>query len=393
MSFELNHRLKVDIDRDSAARQAFVSQLRSYILNDMAAAMRQSYKGNVLPDFERRHGRAPATQDEVHDAMRAHTYFKFYSSVRYNAQEMVWRCVTPCVERSLVRMETRIRELSGAAGGSLTLDPELRIPENVDGVPVHLMPGGYAPSQAPIAGAIYDNGLAVFAAGFMGKNFDDIGLSFSNYVKFRYPKLRPRSILDCGATVGHNSVPWVTTFPEAEVHAIDVSASTLSYGHGRAESLGKRVHFRQMDATALTYPDASFDIVFSSMFLHELSLRDIKKFFAEARRVLRPGGMLLNMELPPNRELGPYEQFYLDWDSYYNMEPYYRAFRDQNPEDLIEAGGFDRSEYFQLVVPQYSYMVEADFVNAISAPPRIDGDTGRLSARLQWFGFGAWKRP
>lgn len=391
MPFELNHELKVDIDRDSAARQSFVSDLRAYLLNDMAAAMRQAYESRVRPEFERRHGRLPATQDEVHDAMRRDPSFKFYSSVRYNAQEMVWRCVTPCVERALGQIETRIRELSGSAGGSLTLDPELPIPENVDGLPIHLMPGGYAPSAAPLAGAVYDNGLAVFSAGFMGKNLDDIGLSMSNYVKFRYPEFKPRAILDCGATIGHNTVAWASTFPEAEVHAIDVSAATLRYAHGRAESLGRPVHFRQMDATSLQYPDESFDVVFSSMFLHELSLRDIKKFFSEARRVLRRDGVLLNMELPPNRELAPYDQFYLDWDSYYNMEPYYRTFRDQNPEDLIAAGGFERSEYFQFVVPQYTYMEEADFIANIRAPQKIDGDTGRLSASLQWFGFGAWK--
>lgn len=392
MSFELNHELKVNVDRDAAARQSFVSQLRSYILNDMATAMRRSYEEHVAPQFERSHGRPPATQDEVHDAMRGNTHFKFYSSIRYNAQEMVWRSVMPCVERALPRLEADVRGQSGKAGGSVALDPTLPMPENVAGLPVHLMPGGYAPSTTPAAGAIYDNGVAVFAAGFMGKNLDDIGLSMSHYVKFRHADFDPRRILDCGATVGHNTVAWASTFPDAEVHAIDVSASALLYGHGRAECLGHRVHFKQMDATDLKYPDSHFDVVFSSMFLHELSLRDIRKFFSEAHRVLRPGGMLLNMELPPNRELAPYDQFYLDWDSYYNMEPYYRAFRDQNPEDLVEAGGFARPDYFQFVVPQFSYVSERDFVDAIHAPQRIDGDTGRLSASLQWFGFGAWKR-
>lgn len=391
MSFELNHDLKISIDRDSAARQAFVSQLRAYILNDMAAAMRSSYETNVRPAFERKHGRPPATQDEVHDAMRKDSYFKFYSSVRYNAQEMVWQSVIPGVERSINEIEARIHELSGRTGGTLTLDPTLRIPKNVDKLPVHLMPGGYAPSDSAAAGAIYDNGLAVFAAGFMGENLDDIGQSMSHYVKVRHPSFKLQRMLDCGATIGHNTLAWATTFPEAEVHAIDVSPATLLYGHGRAESLRKAVHFRQMDATALKYPDGHFDLVFSSMFLHELSVRDIRKFFSEAHRVLRPGGMFLNMELPPNRELGPYEQFYLDWDAYYNLEPFYRAFRDQNPEDLVAAGGFSASDYFQFVVPQYSYMPEHEFIDAVSEPQTIDGDTGRLSARLQWFGFGARK--
>ncbi len=392
MAFELNHRLRVDIDRDSSARQSFVSQLRGYILNEMAAAMRTAFDTQVAPAFEREHGRPPASQNEVHDAMRPHPAFKFYSSIRYNAQEMVWRSVIPSVGRGLPQIQAQIDALSGSAGGTLALDPALQIPENVANLPVHLMPGGYAPADDPAAGAVYDNGLAVFAAGFMGKNLDDIGLSMSNYVKHRYPDFQPARILDCGATVGHNSAAWAATFPDAEVHAIDVSASTVRYGHGRAESLGLPVHFKQMDATALKYEDNSFDVVFSSMFLHELSLRDINGFFAEAHRVLKPGGMLINMELPPNRELAPYDQFYLDWDSYYNMEPYYRTFRDQQPEDLVEAGGFSRADYFQFVVPQYTYMDEKDFVASIRAPHTIGGDTGRLSASLQWFGFGAWKR-
>ena len=392
MPFELNHRLKLIQDRDTVARQSFIAQLRGYILNDMAAAMRRSFEQDVVPEFVRAHGRAPSTEDEVHEAMRCSNVFKFYSSIRCNAQEMVWRSVMPAVVRELPRIEADIRALSASAAGSLELNPDLPLPENVAGLEVHLMPGGYAPTDSPMAGAVYDNGLTVFSAGFMGRNLDDIGLSMSNYVKYRFPEFHPARILDCGTTVGHNAAVWARTFPEAEVHAVDVSAAMLKYAHGRAESLGLPVHFKQMDATELDYPAETFDVVFSSMFLHELSLKDITKFFAEARRVLRPGGLLLTMELPPNRELAPYDQFYLDWDAYYNGEPFYRAFRDQDPESLLEAGGFARANYFQFVVPQFSYMPEGEFVKGVRAPYEVNNDTGRLSSAIKWFGFGAWKR-
>src|ERR1700761_4575334 len=125
MPFELRHGLASQVDRDTAARQDFVSQLRGYILNDMAAAMRESYENTVLPAFERTHGRAPRTQDEVHAAMRSNTSFKFYSSVRYNAQEMVWRSVIPTAQETLPELEETIRSVSGQSGGSLELDPAL----------------------------------------------------------------------------------------------------------------------------------------------------------------------------------------------------------------------------------------------------------------------------
>lgn len=378
--------------RDAGARQAFISELRRYILDDIAGAMRRSYDSGIAPAFERAHGYPPRTQDQVHAAMRNDTCFKFYSSIRYNAQEMVWRSVVPEAEGALGRIMDMIARPPRPAGGTLVLDPDLKTPANVAGLDIHLMPGGYSPDDSPMAGAVYDRGLAVFAAGLMGTQQDDIGLSMAHYVQMRFPRLRPSRILDCGATIGHNTLPWARTFPDAEVHAIDVSAAVLTYGHVRAESLGVPVHFRQMDATDLKYPDDSFDIVFSSMFLHELPLEDIRRFFSQARRVLRPGGLLLNMELPPNRELSPYDQFYLDWDCYYNLEPYYRTFRDQAPEDLIAAGGFARDSYVQFVVPQFSYMSEGEFADAVRAGCTVGRDTGRLSSGVQWFGFGAWKQ-
>jgi SAM-dependent methyltransferase len=391
MPIELSHDLKVKHSRDAQSRQDFISSLRGFILNDMAAGMRARFDDEVEPAFERQHGRAPKTQDEVHAAMRRDPYFKFYSSVRYNAQEMVWRSVIPGVQADLPELSSKVDQLSQTGGGSLTLDPSLAVPENVAGLDVHLMPGGYANVEHPGAGAVYDNGLAVFSAGFMGPDLNDIGLSMSNYVKHRFPDFAPQRILDCGCTVGHNAAAWAQTYPDAEVHGVDVSASVLIYAHGRAQSLGLPVHYHQMDATDLTFPDNSFDVVFTSMFLHELSVKDIKRFFAEAHRVLRPGGLLINMELPPNRELKPYDQFYLDWDCYYNKEPYYRAFRDQNPEDLIQAGGFRSEDFIQFTVPQYSFTPVDAFNAAVNAPPSFDGDTGRLSASLSWFGFGGWK--
>ena len=393
----LQHAMRPRHQAGDIARGRFVSGFRSFILNDLAGDLRAAYDTRVAPEFQKEHGRAPASSSEVHKAMRADPAFKVYSACRVRAQTMVWDSVTPVVNR-----ERAALEYVAAATGALDavrLDPDLVTPKNVAGLDVHLMPGGYlAADDFPLAaGAVYDQGLTVFSMGLMGQNLDDIGQSMAAYVRGAFPDFAPAAILDVGCTVGHNTLPWKTAYPDADVHATDVAASGLLYGAARAKLQGKDVAFHQMNAEALAFPDANFDLVFTSMFLHELSAKTRAAFFKEAHRLLRPGGLLLNMELPPNSQVAPFDGFYLDWDCFYNEEPFYKGFRDQEPRDLCRAGGFAEADYFQFVVPSIG-IYGADAVAAAAAaaaargPGAIeDGKTGRLAEGVQWFGFGAWK--
>ena len=384
----LSHELAIEPTRDEKARQGFVAALRSHVLGDMAETMRERY-------FDRYEQDGPAhSGPEVHDRMQADNYFRFYSAMRYNAQEMVHRSVTPMVDRNLGELNARaagIRDTNMMEADITGAD----VPDNVAKIDVHLQPGSYHTEYAEndvAAGALYDNSINVFAFNQMGRNMDDIGQTMSNYVRIRHPDFKPAKILDCGCTIGHNTVPWKQTFPQAEVHAIDVSAPVLRYGAARAASMGQEIRFRQMNATQLDYADNSFDVVFSSMFLHELPLRDIRAYLREAFRVLRPGGLLLTMELPPNSGLSPYEQFYLDWDCYYNNEPYYKPFRDQNYRELLATAGFEVGNFFEFAAPRYTYMAEDDFVAGLDAQQDFDDHTGTLRDGLRWYGFGAWKQ-
>ena len=391
---ELKHAMRPELQADERARQNFVAGLRSFVLGDLADDMRFAYETRVKPAFERQNNRAPAAGPEVHRAMRGDPMFTLYSALRVNAQRMVWDSVAPVVEREKPRLTETAASVK--TNGSLEIDPALPIPRNVSAIDVHLMPGSYSREDGPddlTAGAIYDQGLAVFSFGLMGENLDDIGRSMSHYIRHSFPDFQPRAILDTGCTIGHNTVPWAKTYPEADVHAIDVAAPGLRYGHARAGLQGASVHFHQMNADSLDFPDESFDLVFSSMFLHELSLKTIGKAFQEARRVLRPGGLMLHMELPPNNEMSAYDGFYLDWDCYYNDEPFYKAFRDQDLKALCVKAAFDPDKYLQFVVPSLGFYGE-DAVNAAidEANGKVDSDkTGRLTAGVQWFGFGAWK--
>jgi len=392
---ELKHDLKLAKTRDEKARMNFVSGLRAHVLNDMAAGMRAVWDGEVEPVFRQQHKRAPANGPEVHKAIRPNEYFKFYSSLRVTAQDMVWQSVFPPLERNRGALKTKAAALAGRRKGSLTLKPGFEVPRYVSAIDVHLMAGNYDGEYEAddlAAGALYDNGLAVFSFGLMGQNLDDIGQSIAGFIRLKYPDLKPKKILDLGCTIGHNTGSWKDQFPNAEVHGIDVAAPCLRYAHARAEAQGRAVHFHQMNAEALDFPDASFDVVFSSMFLHEIPKKGIEKIMAEAYRVLKPGGLMLHMELPPNSQLSPYDAFYLDWDSAYNNEPFYKPFRDLQPEQLCARAGFAPKKYVQFVIPSVGWYGEKVWSEAATQPREVDSDkTGRLSDGIMWYCFGAWK--
>ncbi|MFK8014782.1 MAG: methyltransferase domain-containing protein [Gammaproteobacteria bacterium] len=395
MEKSLHHDMDLPKSRDDLARARFVSGLRAYVLTDVATQMRTDYEQNIEPELTKDDATTPKDGWAVHRAIRDSDTFKRYSSLRCATQELVWDTVMDNIEQHGDTLDAKFEQMTSdqsRAQGTLSLDPELDIPAYVNAVDVHLMPGNYGGSDDSLsAGAVYDQGLNVFAFGMMGRRLNDIGWSMAKYYQARNPNDKPQVIVDVGCSIGHNTLPWKQTYPDAEVHGVDVAASCVRYAHARAQAMGVTVHFHQAKAEMLNFDDNSADIVFSSMFLHELPKDAIDAYMREARRILKPGGVMLNMELPPNENLGPYDAFYLDWDCYYNNEPFYKGFRDQSYRALCLDAGFDADTFFEAVMPRYTYIDEETFVQAVSGPVEFDENTGRLADSIQWYGFGARK--
>jgi ubiquinone/menaquinone biosynthesis C-methylase UbiE len=384
----LQHSLTLNKNLDQRARERFTSSMRAWVLTDLAAQMQADYVQASAETNE-----SHESGEAVHEFLKERGLFKWYSSLRCATQELVWQSVLRAIESD----PDSVQNISAAAtpkhGGTLALDDTIDLPEYIDTMDVHLMPGNYqgGHSQGAEAGAVYDTGLDVFSFGVMGKNLDDIGHSMANFTRLKWPELNPKLIVDVGCTIGHNTVPWKQTFPDAEVHGLDAASPCLQYGHARAEAMGVPIAFKQALCDALPYSDNSVDVVFSSMFLHELPTPVIKAFFNEAHRVLKPGGVLINMELPPNDALGAYDAFYLDWDCFYNNEPFYKDFRDLSYSGLCSDAGFAEEDFFQATMPRFTYVSEAEFAQASGAEATFDADTGRLSDTITWYAFGAQK--
>ena len=328
--------------------------------------------------------------------MRERSSFQFYSALRTTSQDLLYQTVQPYIERSSHKIHERIRSLAKQKGpGKLMLDASLETPRSVSAIDIHLMPGSYHTeyeADDATMGLVYDQRLRISTFGLFGPDLGDIGRSISRYVLATMPELKVGRVLDLGCTVGHNTLPWKETYPDADVCGIDVAAPCLRFAHARARSIGAAVDFRQMNAVELQFPDNSFDVVFSSMFLHEIPKKEIPRILKEAHRVLRPGGLMLHMELPPDDQLSAWDSFYLDWDGHYNNEPFYQSFRASKLPALIETAGFSPRDYLQAVVPSWNAMGEQHWHEAIRENHAVNSDkTGRLTTGVRWFFFGARK--
>ena len=394
MSERFDHTLDIDWQPEELARQSFVSGMRHYVLAELSQFMKKTYDKEVRPKHEGRGGKTPETGPEVHRLMRGQSMFQFYSSMRNNAQGLVWRSVLPGIERQAETLAKRAKDASGAES-TLNLDPNFNVPDNITRLDVHHMPGCYHTEYMEddvSMGALYEQGLSVFFMGYLGRDNDDVGRSVAEFLKARYPDFAPRQMLDIGCTVGGDTLPWLDVYPDLELHAIDPCAPVLRYAYGRAQSMGKTVHFHQMDGTDLKFPDESFDLVWSAQVLHEMPQSMVSDCLRECYRVLRPGGLMLHMELPPNKDVDAYEQFYIDWDAYYNNEPWYKQLRDQDPKEIVAAAGFSEDRYVQFVIPSLiNSGRETLFGAARQGATSVEGNVGKLEAGVQWFTFGAWK--
>lgn len=105
------------------------------------------------------------------------------------------------------------------------------------------------------------------------------------------------SVLDVGCGTGNLVI-------EAKRHVgrtgvvtgIDASPEMIARARRKAGKAGLEATFEQAIVEKLPFPDATFDVVFSTTMLHHLPDKPRRQCLAEIRRVLRPSGRLLAVD-------------------------------------------------------------------------------------------------
>ena len=142
-------------------------------------------------------------------------------------------------------------------------------------------------------------------------------------------------ILDVGCGSGALDRQLAERLPGARIDAVDVNPFLQREAAALAAGFGDRIRFAPGGATALPFPDQTFDAVFSVTVLEEC---DAEKAIAEFLRVTRPGGRIAVVVRA------------IDLPQWWNLKlpPAIKAKADVPPQSVDPSGVADASLYARL---------------------------------------------
>ncbi|HEY7901026.1 MAG TPA: class I SAM-dependent methyltransferase [Caulobacteraceae bacterium] len=262
--------------------------LREQAAVDFVLALRRRWADTLYPhlrsEFVAAGGDASQAPAELAPLVRSLSSYGWFAWLERGSQKMLWRA---CIDTA---------QAQGAGGpsdaGEARFDPSFPLPQWYTDWDIHLQPGGVWSSAA--SAQVYELGAKLV---MMGDNDD-----YKFHRLFAQTALphRPWSkIVDLGCGFGKSTWALKSEFPAAEVVGVDLSAPCLDLAIAKSRARGLAIDFRQADATASGLDSGAFDLVTSTMLAHELPLAALPALFAEAARLLAPGGVLAFLDFQP----------------------------------------------------------------------------------------------
>lgn len=344
-------------DHDEAARLAFVGCLKTYVNGTVEPAV-----GALLEREARRAGRPPADREEAAGLIEPHPLYRLWATLGYHSQTLMWDAVQRTTDRTIDAQVDAFRALAGAPGrrGQMRLSERLLVKAPVATTEIHRQPGGYwrerraddIEAALNYAGSVelYRRAKGMSAAGPPAP--DAMGRFVADVARRIAPGLEPAAILDMGCGPGRDTLAYKRAWPQARVTGIDVARPFVRFAHANAEAEGLAADFAEMDAGACDFPDTSFDLIVSVILFHETSAAQLRDILRECRRLLRPGGLMLHLDVPYQPHRTPLaRQVTNHWQVRHNGEPFWTGFAELDMmEELVDAG-FARSASFARYEP------------------------------------------
>ena len=381
MQTHFGHAVMPQTNHDEQAMEDHFIGMRAWVSRNMDPLDKRLVNEVVAPEVSR--NRPVCNSADIRKPLEAQPLHQMWLSLHHFYQDRFWTSIDGSISRQYDKMAEKIASYD-APKGSLTLDQTLKPPRYIAAFDHHRMAGSYHTDTAADdfrSGALYDR----FATSYLrnvngGWRNDGRGHTIASHVQAFYPDLKVKRILDMGCSVGHSTVAIARDFPDAEVQAIDIGAPMLRYAHARAEALDQPIHFSQQNAEHTNFPDASFDLITSSVVLHETSASAMRNIFVESRRLLRPGGVMVHLEVPTRYEhLGLWEQVRNDFEAHYNNEPFMAAIGRTDFAEVAMSAGFEADDIM------LGYRRGTPVLKPTKDDFFTDGDSeGRLLLGLWW---------
>jgi ubiquinone/menaquinone biosynthesis C-methylase UbiE len=328
--------------RSDVARLDFAEGARAFVMYKMLpvvsaksrAALDAALDASSFPANE-----APLADDEAYRVLRGLPIIPVGHRMMRSVQEMIFRGAHRTLHKRRAELLAELDRADEMGPGSVEYDPDFRFPDYFTNQEFHLQQGGY---DDPLGGYVYHLGGNVFHS---GKNERAEANRKLVAMVPTPPDGKLDRILELGCSTGVTSGMVKERFPKAELWSTDITAPMVRYAHKRAVDLGLDIHFKQMAAEEITFPDNSFDLVYANILYHEMPAWATQRSFEEAYRVLRPGGLFAFCDIRDHTQVDPGTETALarytnGFQRDDNEEPYFLEFFECDTGAMLRAAGF-----------------------------------------------------
>lgn len=301
------------------AEIAFVLALRGRWADTLYPALNRQYHVACARD-------EPTSNQASRGVLHSLPAYPWFAFLERASQKLLWRAVRSAVADS--------EELDGSIKQELIdieLDPELELPSWYTDHEIHLQPGGVWSSKS--SALEYELGAKLV---MLGQN-DDYGFH-RLFVETAIPNRSYRSIVDLGCGFGKSTWPLKLAFPAAKITGVDLSAPCLELASRRSAARGIGIRYRQSNAADTGLEPGTFDLVTSTMLVHELPIPEIERVLRESYRLLAPGGLLRFLDF--QRTGDPVRDLAMTEHGDRNNEPYLPQMMDADLVEMATRAGF-----------------------------------------------------
>lgn len=315
--------------RSLEAGQRFLLAAKKWWTADLYQHLRKEYETEAGPKAARH------DVTDVAKALEDLTEYRYFAWLERHLQRMKYSGAYGLARYYDRSRQTVLPQLEDVADDNdiLELRPNLPLPRYYTVVDIHQHPGGIWSDE--VAGFVYEHGARTTTP-MLGSSHADLHTRFTSMVS---QQMKPTQILDLGCGFGKSTQPFYSAFPHALVEGIDLSAPCLRLAAHTARTAGAtNIRFRQRDAADTGYSPASFDLVTSTMLLHETPPEPLDTLIEEAARVLEPGGRMIHLDF--HHLPDAFARFMFYGHGRRNNEPYMQPIAELDVRKLLARHGF-----------------------------------------------------